>query len=103
MIWRSRIYREFIQLKPCFVCETDPLSQAHHHSLEYDGIKSGKRPDTQCLPTCGKCHDAVERRDWGYLAQHGLDTYDALNLWARRKMVQYLTEFLEKHNIARDR
>ena len=91
--WRSFAYKEYIQCQPCMICEKDPLSEAHHQSLGYDGAKALKRDDTQLVPLCHDCHDAIEQKDWFYLLKFDWDQ-DVLARQAPVRMVKYLTEFL---------
>lgn len=94
-IWRSEAYKEFIQVQPCCLCGHAPLSEAHHASIGGDGIKGGKRPDTQLVPLCGACHRAVHAGDRKYF-EETVHLYHGM--WHQilpTAMVRHLTRWIE--------
>ncbi|MFH2075523.1 MAG: hypothetical protein ABIJ57_09285 [Pseudomonadota bacterium] len=55
-IFRSRIYREFVAMKPCMLCGLAGPSDAHHESVTGDRGMGVKPPDSQVIPLCRLCH-----------------------------------------------
>jgi len=82
--WRSARYREFVSMHPCMKCYSNPPNDGHHYSLGDRGMGI-KVPDSQIIPLCRICHNQVHTGE----AKIGRE-------WAAKKMVELLTEFLER-------
>ncbi len=86
--YRSAKYLKFIRSKPCLVCGSK--SVPHHESEGFYNSGMGmKPPDTQCLPLCIEHHAERHRIP----AQ---EFYDNYNIDFKVKMVNLLTEFIQK-------
>ena len=81
--WRSEEYRAFIREHLCLKCGV-AFTVAHHEGFGEQGVGI-KAPDSYCVPLCEACHDKVH--NIGYLT-----FWQAIDV--KKKMIEYLTEFL---------
>jgi len=86
-IFISEDYLDFIRGKKCLICNAPPKSNAHHEKLGGGGT-SMKCDDTRAVPMCNMHHR--DRHDTGF------SFWDNNNIDIKMKIIEYLTEYINK-------
>ena len=95
---RDPRYLAWLATKPCLCCGVHMDARVDPHHATVGGVGT-KGSDLIAVPLCRRCHDLVQGKKWGELAQWGL-TQTVIFEWASRYLADYFWEWREEHDHA---
>ena len=96
---RDPRYLAWLATKPCLCCGVHMDARVDPHHATTGGVGT-KGSDLIAVPLCRRCHDLVQGKKWGELAQWGL-TQTVIFEWASRYLADYVFEREEQREADR--